>query len=91
MVLLSTEYRFPISSGLVGVGFVDVGDAWGARSEYLDVGSIFGDNLPQHSSFEPSAGYGIGIRVRTPIGPIRLDYGFGEEGSRAHFSLGHAF
>ncbi len=91
MLLLSTEYRFPLSSGLVGVGFVDVGDAWGASDQFLDVGGAFGDDLPQHSSFKANVGYGIGIRVRTPIGPIRLDYGFGSEGSRAHFSLGHAF
>ncbi len=91
MVLLNTEYRFPITSGLTGVGFADVGDAWGAIPDYLNVGDAFGESLPQHSGFDPSFGYGVGIRVRTPIGPIRLDYGFGSEGSRAHFSLGHAF
>ncbi len=91
MVLLSTEYRFPVTSGLTGVAFVDVGDAWDAPPEYLDVDDTFGEELPQHSSFEPNFGYGIGIRVRTPIGPIRIDYGFGSEGSRAHFSLGHVF
>jgi len=89
--LLSTEYRFPVSSGLTGVGFVDVGDAWGAEGAFLDVGDAFGDSLVQHADFDPSVGYGVGIRVRTPIGPIRLDYGFGTEGSRAHFSLGHVF
>lgn len=91
MVLLSSEYRFPVTAGLTGVGFVDIGDAWGAPANYLDAGSAFGENLTQHSGFEPNVGYGIGIRVRTPIGPIRLDYGFGSEGSRAHFSLGHVF
>jgi outer membrane protein insertion porin family len=91
MVLLNTEYRFPVTSGLTGVGFVDVGDAWGAIPDYLDVGNAFGESLLQHAGFDPNFGYGFGIRVRTPIGPIRLDYGFGSEGSRAHFSLGHAF
>jgi len=91
MLLLSTEYRFPITSGLTGVGFVDIGDAWDAPPEYLNAGDALGDDLTQHSSFDPNIGYGIGIRVRTPIGPIRLDYGFGSEGSRAHFSLGHVF
>jgi len=91
MLLLNTEYRFPITSGLVGVGFVDVGDAWDAMPEYLDAGNQFGEDLTQHTEFKANVGYGFGIRVRTPIGPIRLDYGFGSEGSRAHFSLGHAF
>lgn len=45
----------------------------------------------QHSNFSPSIGYGVGIRVNTPLGPLRLDYGFGKEGSRAHFSIGHVF
>ena len=29
-------------------------------------------NFKQHSSFDPSYGVGAGIRVTTPIGPIRL-------------------
>lgn len=45
----------------------------------------------QHSNFSPNLGYGVGIRVNTPLGPLRLDYGFGSEGSRAHFSIGHPF
>lgn len=90
MFLLSTEYRFPLAPSLGGVAFVDYGDAWGAREGFLDI-AAFGDDLRQHSDFSPSLGYGVGIRVRTPIGPIRLDYGFSSEGSRAHFSLGHVF
>jgi len=49
------------------------------------------DDFPQHTGFSPNLGYGIGIRVQTPLGPLRLDYGFSSEGSRAHFSIGHAF
>ncbi len=90
MFLLTAEYRFPLAPSLDGVGFVDYGDAWGARDEFLNI-PAFGDELQQHSDFSPSFGYGVGIRVRTPIGPIRLDYGFSSEGSRAHFSLGHVF
>jgi len=49
------------------------------------------ENFPQHENFSPNFGYGIGIRVATPFGPLRLDYGFSKEGSRAHFSIAHAF
>ncbi|HUV03761.1 MAG TPA: FtsQ-type POTRA domain-containing protein [Armatimonadota bacterium] len=49
------------------------------------------DDFSQHEKLKPNIGYGIGIRVTTPIGPLRLDYGFSKEGSRAHFSIAHAF
>jgi len=49
------------------------------------------NGFPQSKNFTGYLGYGVGIRVQTPIGPIRLDYGFGSEGSRAHFSIGHVF
>lgn len=48
-------------------------------------------DFTQHDSFSGNLGYGLGIRVQTPIGPLRLDYGFSKEGSRAHFSIGHVF
>lgn len=47
--------------------------------------------LPQHDSFELHTGVGFGIRVKTPIGPLRLDYGISKEGRRTHFSISQAF
>jgi outer membrane protein insertion porin family len=47
--------------------------------------------LPQHDSFELHTGIGFGIRVKTPIGPLRLDYGISKEGRRTHFSISQAF
>ncbi len=96
MVLGSVEYRQPFGSSLTGVAFVDAGDAWGASPVELlnpkdTSGNLIFPDLAQHSDFEPQIGYGLGIRVSTPIGPLRLDYGFSHEGSRAHFSIGHVF
>lgn len=101
MFLASVEPRFPIAPSLTGVLFADVGDAWGASDVYRDLSNPYTQqdtsltqlltNMPQHENFQPSLGYGLGIRVVTPIGPLRLDYGFGSEGSRAHFSIGHVF
>ena len=89
MVLASGEYRIPVAQSLTGVVFVDYGDAWGAVSEFRTPDLLPG--FPQHENFRGNLGYGLGIRVITPIGPLRLDYGFGKEGSRAHFSIGNAF
>jgi len=94
MLLLSAEYRIPMGQSLTGVLFTDYGDAWGAPAEFRvkeGTNEYLISEFTQHESFSPSLGYGLGIRVLTPIGPIRLDYGFGSEGSRAHFSIGHAF
>ncbi|MEN6521682.1 MAG: BamA/TamA family outer membrane protein [Armatimonadota bacterium] len=86
MAILSLEYRRPVSQGLTGVLFVDYGDAWGAPRTYS-----ISDDLDQHSGFSPKIGTGIGLRVNTPIGNLRLDYGIGSDGARTHFSIGQAF
>jgi outer membrane protein insertion porin family len=85
MMLFSLELRVPVSSNLIGVLFVDYGDAWSPQSG-LDI-----EDFEQHSRFEGNGSVGLGVRVRTPIGPIRLDYGYGNEGGRTHFSIGHSF
>jgi len=37
-------------------------------------------------------GKGIGVRIQSPLGPIRLDLGIDEKGeSRIHFNIGHVF
>jgi outer membrane protein insertion porin family len=86
MALLNIEYRHPFSKALEGVLFADFGDAWGSPQA-----SYSGVRYEQDDEFKIHAGYGIGIRFQTPIGPIRIDYGIGEEGSRTHFSIGHVF
>jgi outer membrane protein insertion porin family len=83
MLLLNLEYRFPLGNKLTGVTFVDVGDAWGGL--FADERGLGDPSLNLH------VGYGLGVRVSTPIGPIRLDLGFGEDGAQTHFSIGHMF
>lgn len=86
MFLGSFEFRTPIAPSLTGVLFSDVGDAWGGSYEKVRF-----NGFTQHSGFSPAVGIGIGMRVVTPIGPIRIDEGFGREGARTHFSIGHVF
>jgi outer membrane protein insertion porin family len=85
MMLASVEYRKPIGNSLTGVGFVDYGSAWGGNQQN-EV-----EDFPQSESFQGHFGVGLGLRVNTPIGNLRLDYGVGSEGGRTHFSIGHAF
>jgi len=86
MAIVNTEYRFPVSENLLGVAFVDFGDAWGGP---VSSEEAFGEIV--HESFTAHVGYGVGIRVKTPIGPLRLDLGFSEEGTETHFGVRHMF
>ncbi len=81
MAVLNTELRIPVQESLAVVLFADVGDAWGGAFA-RDLGD---------TSFKAHLGYGLGVRLITPIGPIRIDYGIGSEGQETHFSVGHAF
>lgn len=85
MALANLEYRKPILDYFTLVAFADYGDAWGAQ-EILSY-----NDLVQSDSFKGHYGLGLGARFNTPIGNIRLDWGFGDEGNKAHFSMGHVF
>ena len=42
---------------------------------------------------KPAIGYGFGVRWRSPVGPLRVDWAWGNEThkGRLHFSVGVAF
>jgi translocation and assembly module TamA len=56
---------------------------------FVDAGNAF-DEI---ADFKLAVGYGVGARLRTPIGPFRLDVAYGEQSRqvRLHFSVGLAF
>jgi translocation and assembly module TamA len=60
---------------------------WGAV--FVDAGNA-ADNF---GSIRPVYGTGVGVRWRSPVGPLRLDWAYGSEThkGRIHFSVGIAF
>lgn len=78
------ELTFPLlkSAGLKGLVFVDVGNSW-------DQGEEFFSDM-RYSS-------GVGIRWNSPLGPLRLEWGYNldpeewEDDSQFEFSIGKFF
>ncbi len=81
-LVASAELRFPLVAILEGAVFTDAG------SVTTDISSLFGH-------LEPTAG--VGVRARTPVGPVRLDVGYQLEPNpplarwALHFSFGYPF
>ncbi len=75
------EYRFPIAKRVSAALFTDFGDAWGSGPHDIDI----------TDKFDLKIGYGFGIRLVTPFGPVRVDYGMGSQGGRTHFNFGGQF
>ena len=77
----SSEFRYPLYDIVSGVAFMDCGNVW-IESYTWKLNEI------RYS-------LGLGIRIKTPIGPVRLDAArpiFDEERKiQIHFSVGHAF
>ncbi len=62
LFLLNLEYSQPIKSIFSGVVFLDAGNVWASPSR-VRVGDL-------------RWGAGLGLRVDTPAGPLRAEYGF---------------
>jgi outer membrane protein insertion porin family len=78
------EWIFPLSKevGIKGVAFFDIGNAWGEDEEFF-------------SEWRYSTG--AGIRWLSPLGPLRLEWGYNldpyewEDNSRLDFMIGRFF
>jgi outer membrane protein insertion porin family len=90
-VIGSVEARLPIVNPISGVIFTDIGDFFPVVAERAD--------LNQGLPFK--YGVGLGIRLNTPMGPLRLDYGVRDfsklgfnnlfDAGQIHFSIGQKF
>ncbi|MBM3245937.1 MAG: outer membrane protein assembly factor BamA [Candidatus Omnitrophica bacterium] len=86
MLIGNAEYTYPLFDFIKLAAFYDIGNVWAKVDDFASGGL--------------KSSIGLGLRIRTPIGPIMLDYGIpfnkepGEEDKsegRFHFSMSHGF
>jgi outer membrane protein insertion porin family len=58
---------------------------------FSDAGSAYGGNNSPYTNIDLLFSVGVGIRLQTPIGPIRLDVGKGTDGMKTSFGIGPTF
>jgi len=84
LLVFNQEVRFPLYGDLGASLFVDVGNV------YLTVQDMF-------DGFDLRYTAGLGMRYRTPVGPVRMEYGWvldreeGEGRGEFYLSIGNAF
>jgi len=84
VLVINNELKFPLFGPLGGTVFSDTGNVF-ARVRDLKLGNL-------------TESVGFGLRIKTPIGPVRLDFGVlvankpaGVKGSHLHFTIGPTF
>ncbi|MFC4728710.1 autotransporter assembly complex protein TamA [Coralloluteibacterium thermophilus] len=75
----SVEFERMFTDTWGGAVFVDAGDAWGGARD-LVTGEAASD-------FDPRVGVGLGVRWRSPIGPVRVDVARGLDDPQSAFQL----
>jgi len=58
---------------------------------FTDAGTAFGGQFTSNRNANLLTSFGFGVRLNTPIGPVRLDYGIGRNGGQTHFAIGPTF
>lgn len=100
----SAELRFPIYNIVSGVAFVDVGNfwnqSWKVTKDNIKLDSKDGDDYNNKILNDfMHYGFGLGVRLDTPLGALRADYGIRDitrpfdlsKGAQFHFNIGQKF
>jgi outer membrane protein insertion porin family len=100
-VLVNLELRYPLPFlwrwNFSGSLFLDSGNVWADVKDVSSDDFEFRSGIYDTTEGDYRYGVGIGIRYNTPIGPIRLDWGFPtkpdvlSEGGMLYLSLGQIF
>lgn len=82
----TVEYRFPVFNIIGGALFVDAASLLGTQSNVPGQPGIVRGKPGE------GVGYGGGVRVNTPLGNVRIDFGWNNEGGTAFsFGIGERF
>ncbi|MDJ0661001.1 MAG: BamA/TamA family outer membrane protein [Crocosphaera sp.] len=82
----TAEYRFPIIPAVGAALFFDYGTTIKSQRSVRGIPGVV-RGLPSDGY-----GYGLGVRIQSPVGPIRVDLGINDEGdSQIHFGIGERF
>lgn len=85
-VLASAEYRIPLFNPVGAVVFADFGSDLGTAD------TVPGEPGVVRGKPGTGFGYGAGLRVNSPVGVIRADFGLNDQGgSKVQFGLGQRF
>ncbi len=99
LALANIELRFPLAGRVGGVLFLDSGNVWESYKDIKASRWSAAWKAQERGVLDVAYSIGVGVRVRTPVGPVGLDYGvklFGGGGTELqrgqwHLSLGQAF
>ncbi len=97
LLLSNVEVRFPLFWRFTGAVFLDGGNVWENPTDLKLENFSMGGQASSDSDYRYS--YGGGVRLATPVGPVRVDYGRklrlspqdGDDRGQLHLSIGQAF
>ncbi|MBI3038785.1 BamA/TamA family outer membrane protein [bacterium] len=81
LLYVNFELRQRVAKNFDVIGFFDVGDTWGL------------DYDRKAKNFNRKTGFGMGVRLQTPLGPVAVDYGKASNrgDGRMYFNFGSSF